>query len=77
MPGPVAGPAGPPGPGLGSRKSQAGQKAVKAQLTDRIVHRPFAAMRLSVLLNNVVQDYEKRYGKLEFEARRPEGFTIQ
>ncbi|MEJ2725298.1 MAG: DUF3467 domain-containing protein [Deltaproteobacteria bacterium] len=43
----------------------AGQKEVKVQLTDRIVLSPFAAKRLSVLLNNVLQDYERRYGVLE------------
>jgi hypothetical protein len=40
----------------------AGQKEVKVQLTDRIVLSPFAAKRFSMLLNNVLQDYEKRYG---------------
>ena len=42
----------------------AGQKEVKVQLTDRIVLSPFAAKRLSMLLNNVLQDYERRYGEL-------------
>lgn len=43
----------------------AGQKDIKIQLSDRIILSPFAAKRLSVLLNNVLQDYEKRYGVLE------------
>ena len=43
----------------------AGQKEVKVQLTDRIVLSPFAAKRLSILLNNVLNDYEKRYGNLD------------
>ena len=42
-----------------------GQKEVKVQLTDRIVLSPFAAKRLAVLLNSVLQDYEKRYGQLD------------
>ena len=42
-----------------------GQKEVKVQLTDRIVLSPFAAKRLSMLLTNVLQDYEQRYGQLE------------
>ena len=42
-----------------------GQKEVKVQLSDRIVMSPFAAKRLSILLNNVLADYEKRYGKLD------------
>jgi hypothetical protein len=42
-----------------------GQKEVKVQLSDRMVMSPFAAKRLSILLNNVLADYEKRYGKLD------------
>lgn len=55
----------------------AGQKEVKVQLTDRIVLSPFAAKRLSLLLNNVLTDYEKRYGKLEIGTQRPEGSTLR
>ncbi len=44
---------------------RSGQKDIKVQLSDRIVMSPFAAKRLSLLLNNVLADYEKRYGKLE------------
>jgi hypothetical protein len=55
----------------------AGQKEVKVQLTDRIVLSPFAAKRLSVLLGNVLRDYESRYGKLEVESRLPVGSTVQ
>ena len=54
-----------------------GQKEVKVKLTDRIVLSPFAAKRMSILLNNVLRDYEKRYGSLEIEARMPEGSAIQ
>ena len=46
----------------------AGQKEVKIQLTDRIVLSPFAAKRLAILLNNVLKDYENRYGTLEVGA---------
>ena len=55
----------------------AGQSEVKVQLTDRVVLSPFAAKRLSVLLNNVIADYEKKFGKLEIGGQRPEGTTIQ
>lgn len=55
----------------------AGQKEVKVQLTDRIVLSPFAAKRLSLVLNNVLTDYEKQYGKLEIGTQRPEGATLQ
>lgn len=41
-----------------------GQKEVKVQLTDRIVLSPFAAKRLYLLLDKVIQDYENRYGIL-------------
>ena len=55
----------------------AGQKEVKVKLSDRMVLSPFAAKRLAILLNNVLKDYEKRYGELEVIARRPEGVTVQ
>ena len=55
----------------------AGQKEVKVQLTDRIVVNPFAAKRLSVLLNNILKDYEARYGPLKIDAARPEGSPLQ
>jgi hypothetical protein len=56
----------------------AGQKEVKVQLTDRIVLSPFAAKRLSILLSNVVQDYEKRYGVLEVGApQAPPASSVQ
>jgi hypothetical protein len=56
----------------------AGQKEVKVQLTDRIVLSPFAAKRLSILLNSVLQDYEKRYGVLEVGGpQTPSPSTVQ
>ena len=53
------------------------QKEVTVQLSDRIVMSPFAAKRLAVLLNKVVQDYESRYGALDVDVRRPTGSTVQ
>ena len=47
----------------------AGQSEVKVQLTDRIVLSPFAAKRLATLLNNVLSNYEKQYGKLKITAQ--------
>lgn len=41
------------------------QAEVTIQLADRIVLSPFVAKRLSVLLNNVVKDYETKYGSLD------------
>jgi hypothetical protein len=55
----------------------AGQKEVNVQLSDRIVLSPYAAKRLSILLNTVLGDYEKKFGKLEVGAQRPEGTTVQ
>ena len=45
-----------------------GQKEVTIQLTDRIVISPYAAKRMSLLLGNVVTEYEKRFGPLNIEA---------
>ena len=55
----------------------AAQKEVKVQLTDRVVLSPYAAKRLSILLSNVLADYEKKFGKLEIAVQRPEGTTVQ
>ncbi len=55
----------------------AGQKELKVQLTDRIVMSPFAAKRLSTLLNNVIKDYEARHGSLDVETTRPDAATVQ
>jgi hypothetical protein len=35
------------------------------QLSNRIVMSPFVAKRLALLLNNVVTDYESKYGGLD------------
>ena len=45
----------------------AGQQELKVQLTDRIIMNPVAAKRFSTLLNNVIRDFEKRYGGIELE----------
>jgi hypothetical protein len=49
----------------------ASQREVTVQLSDRIVLSPFVAKRLSLVLSNVIRDYESRYGKLDVEARQP------
>src|SRR3989442_12410665 len=48
-----------------------GQNEVQVQLTDRIILSPFAAKRLAQLLNNVVREYESRFGALNVDPRRP------
>ena len=45
-----------------------GQKEVSIQLSDRIVISPYAAKRLSMLLGNVVKEYESRFGTLNIEV---------
>lgn len=45
-----------------------GQPEVVVTLSDRVVLNPFAAKRLSMLLNGVVEEYEKRFGELNIEA---------
>lgn len=45
-----------------------GQKEVTIQLTDRIIVSPYAAKRLSMLLDGVLKEYEKRFGTLIVEV---------
>ena len=54
----------------GRRQEDANQKELTVQLSDRIVLSPFVAKRLSVVLGNVIRDYELRYGKLDVENRQ-------
>jgi hypothetical protein len=42
-----------------------GQSQPEVRLTDRIVMNPFAAKRLTVMLNSGIRDYEDKYGPLE------------
>jgi len=56
----------------------AGQKDIKIQLMDRIVMSPFAAKRLTMLLTQVLKDYEERYGQLEVgPVPKPETASVQ
>ncbi len=47
---------------------QNGQKEVTVHLTDRIILSPFAAKRLAGLLQNVLREYESRFGVLSVET---------
>jgi uncharacterized protein DUF3467 len=49
-----------------------GQKEVTIQLTDRIIISPYAAKRLTQLLEGVVKEYEKRFGALNVEGPTPQ-----
>jgi hypothetical protein len=43
----------------------AGQTELTVELSDRVTVNPYAAKRLSILLNNTIAEYEKRFGDLE------------
>ena len=43
-------------------------KELTVELSDRMILNPFAAKRLSILLNNVVKGYEEQFGILELEV---------
>ena len=44
-----------------------GQKEVVIQLTERIIISPYAAKRLTMLLENVMREYENRFGALNLD----------
>ena len=51
---------------FGLNQSWSGQEEeVVVQLAERVILSPFAAKRLSVLLNGVISQYEARFGSLE------------
>jgi len=46
----------------------AGQKELVIELSDRMTLNPYAAKRLSILLMNTMQEYEKRFGELQLDV---------
>ena len=42
-----------------------GQKELAIILSNRVILNPFAAKRLATLLNNIMGEYESRFGKLK------------
>jgi hypothetical protein len=44
-----------------------GQPELTVMLANRIILNPYAAKRLSVLLNNIMTEYESRFGKLPID----------
>jgi len=44
------------------------ESEVTVQLTDRVILSPFAAKRLSLLLENTLKEYESRFGELKLDA---------
>ena len=55
----------------------AGQKEIRIQLSDRVILSPFAAKRLLLLLNNVLKDYEARYGTLDLGSPQAPASSVQ
>ena len=51
---------------------RSGQKEVAIELSDRVILSPFAAKRLSRLLNGVVTENEKRFGELSETEQQPQ-----
>ncbi len=47
-----------------------GQKELTVGLSDRIILNPYAAKRLSILLNNVVTEYESRFGEIGLDGEK-------
>ena len=45
-----------------------GQKDITVGLSNRIVLNPYAAKRLKILLDDVLGQYEKRFGNLQIEV---------
>ena len=43
---------------------QAGQAEIPIQLTNRVIISPYVAKRLATLLENVLKEYETRFGQL-------------
>ena len=44
-----------------------GQRELAILLSNRVILSPFAAKRLSLLLNNIIGQYESRFGRLQTE----------
>jgi hypothetical protein len=44
-----------------------GQQELAILLSNRMILSPFAAKRMSLLLNNIIGQYEARFGKLQTE----------
>ena len=50
-----------------------GGKDVRVKLTDRIILNPHAGKRLAAMLNNVVEQYEKKFGVLQAPGAKEAG----
>jgi len=46
-----------------------GQQELTVQLSNRVILNPFAAKRLTILLGNIMREYEARFGALPVEPQ--------
>lgn len=46
-----------------------GANELTVQLTERIIMNAYAAKRLSVLLGNIIKEYESRFGELNLDLK--------
>ncbi len=46
-----------------------GQNELSIKLSDRIIISPYTARRMLKLLDNVIEQYEKRFGQLNIDVR--------
>jgi len=53
---------------FGTNQTGLSDQQVSVRLSDRIILSPYAAKRLAALLNNVVVQYEERFGALSIDA---------
>ena len=44
-----------------------GSQEVVVELSDRVILNPFAAKRLSLLLQNIIGEYENRFGEIQID----------
>ncbi|MEE8274120.1 MAG: DUF3467 domain-containing protein [Alphaproteobacteria bacterium] len=58
-----------------NRTWNASDKEFTILLSDRLILKPYAAKRLSRLLNAVLKEYESRYGTLEIDKREQQQAT--
>ncbi len=50
---------------FGTNETGLSKEGMRVRLTERIVLSPYAAKRLAQVIGNVMEEYEKRFGKLE------------
>ena len=58
---------------FGTNKSwHSAHKELTVELSDRIILNPFAAKRLSILLNNVIDNYESQFSTIDLDIPAPQ-----